>query len=162
VNYEQIAIWSNVVCALIFYVVIVWMWIKFAQPAVLAAQANTNKQLAETERHRDEAKASLDVLRAEIEGAARDAAAIRARAAEFAEREREAALAEARAAGERGLRNAAGELERARAAARENLRAELLEKALDLAKSDATARVDAGLNARLVGDFVASIPKGAN
>ena len=161
-NYEQIAIWSNVVCALIFYVVIVWMWIKFAQPAVLAAQANTNKQLAETERHRDEAKASLDVLRAEIEGAARDAAAIRARAAEFAEREREAALAEARAAGERGLRNAAGELERARAAARENLRAELLEKALDLAKSDATARVDAGLNARLVGDFVASIPKGAN
>ncbi|HEY8322345.1 MAG TPA: hypothetical protein VIG46_11215 [Candidatus Baltobacteraceae bacterium] len=161
-NYEQIAIWSNVACALIFYVVIVWMWIKFAQPAVLAAQANTNKQLAETERHRDEAKASLDVLRAEIEGAARDAAAIRARAAEFAEHEREAALAEARAAGERGLRNAAGELERAREAARESLRTELLEKALDLAKSDATARVDAGLNARLVGDFVASIPKGAN
>jgi len=71
VNYEQIAVWSNVACALLFYVVLIWMWVKFAQPAVLAAQANTNKALAETERHRDEAKASLDVLRAEIEGAAR-------------------------------------------------------------------------------------------
>ena len=161
-NYEQIAVWSNVACALLFYVVIVWMWLKFAQPAVLAAQANTNKQLAETERHRDEAKASLDVLRAEIESAERDAAASRARSIEFAQHERDAALAEARQAGERALRNAAGELDRARAAAREDLRTELLEKALDLAKSDATARVDAALNAKLVGDFVASIAKGAN
>jgi len=161
-NYEQIAVWSNVACALLFYVVIVWMWLKFAQPAVLAAQANTNKQLAESERHRDEAKASLEVLRGEIEGAERDAAAIRARSLEFANHEREAALAEAREAGERALRNAAGELDRARAAARETLRTELLEKALDLAKTDATARVDAGLNAKLVGDFVASIPKGSN
>ena len=161
-NYEQIAVWSNVACALLFYVVLIWMWVKFAQPAVLAAQANTNKALAETERHRDEAKASLDVLRAEIEGADRDAAAIRARSTEFASHERDAALAEARAAGERTLRNAAGELDRARAAARESLRTELLEKALDLAKSDATARVDAGLNAKLVGDFVSSIAKGSN
>jgi len=162
VNYEQIAVWSNVACALLFYVVLIWMWVKFAQPAVLAAQANANKALAETERHRDEAKASLDVLRAEIEGAERDAAAIRARSLEFANHERDAALADAREAGERTLRNAAGELERARAAARERLRTELLEKALDLAKSDATARVDAGLNAKLVGDFVTSIAKGSN
>ena len=129
---------------------------------MLTAQASTNKQLAENERHRDEAKASLDVLRSEIEGADRDAAAIRARSVEFASRERDAALAEARAAGERALRNAAGELDRARAAARENLRTELLEKALNLAKTDATARVDAGLNAKLVTDFVTSIAKGSN
>lgn len=161
-NYEQIAVWSNVACALLFYVVLIWLWVKFAQPAVLAAQANANKALAESERHRDEAKASLDVLRSEIEGAERDAAAIRARSTAFAQRERDAALAEAREAGERILRNAAGELDRARAAARESLRTELLEKALDMAKSDATARVDAGLNAKLVGDFVASIPKGSN
>lgn len=161
-NYEQIAVWSNVACALLFYVVIVWMWIKFAQPAVLAAQANTNKLLAESERHRDEAKASLDVLRSEIKGADRDAAAIRARSVEFASRERDAVLSEAREAGERTLRNAAGELDRARAAAREDLRTELLEKALNLAKSDATARVDAGLNAKLVADFVNSIAKGSN
>lgn len=161
-NYEQIAVWSNVACALLFYVVIVWMWIKFVQPAVLVAQSNANKAIAESERHRDEAKASLDVLRGEIEGANRDAAAIRARSADFAAHERDAALAEARDAGERSLRNAAGELDRARAAARENLRTELLERALDLAKNDARTRVDAGLNAKLVGDFVASIDKGSN
>ncbi|MDQ2991314.1 MAG: ATP synthase F0 subunit B [Candidatus Eremiobacteraeota bacterium] len=161
-NYEQIAVWSNVACALLFYVVIVWMWIKFAQPAVLTAQANANKAIAESERHRDEAKASLAVLRGEIEGAERDAAAIRARSVDFASRERDAALVEARDAGERSLRNASGELDRARVAAREDLRTELLDKALDLAKSDARTRVDAGLNAKLVGDFVATIEKGAN
>jgi len=161
VNYEQIAVWSNVACALLFYVVIVWMWVKFAQPAVIAAQENANKSIAESERHRDEAKAALDVLRSEIEGARRDAAAIRERSTEFAAHERDATLAEARAAGERALKSASGELDRARAAAREKLRDELLEKALRLAKSDATARVDATLEKRLVGDFVASIGKGA-
>lgn len=160
-NYEQIAVWSNIVCALLFYVVIAWMWVKFAQPAVIAAQDSANRRIAEAERHRDEAKASLEVLRGEIQGAERDAAAIRARSLEFASHEREAALAEARAAGERALKNAAGELDRARAAARETLRDELLEKALELAKNDAGKRIDPAINAKLLGEFVASVEKGA-
>ncbi len=161
-TYNQIAVYGQVLWAIVFIAALVWAWIKFLQPAVMSANDAANKRIAEAERHRDEAKASLAVLRDEIEGAERDATSIRTRSAEFAAHEREAALNEARQAGERAVRNAGGELERARAAAREAFRAELLEKALDLAKNDATKRVDAGLNAKLVGDFMSSVAKGVN
>ncbi len=85
---------------------LVWLWIKFIQPAIVAAQQNKNKQIAEAERHRDEAKATLESLRTEIEGAQRDADLIRQRAEDQAKREAEAIVSEAREAGERSLRNA--------------------------------------------------------
>ena len=161
-TYDAVALYSQIGWAIVFMAVLVWASAKYVGPAVMAAQEATNRRIAEAERHRDEAKAALAVLQLEIEGAGRDAAAIRARSVDFAAHERDAALAEAREAGERALRNAAGELDRARAAAAESLRTELLEKALDLAKTDARARIDAGFGERLVTDFVKSIEKSAN
>jgi F0F1-type ATP synthase membrane subunit b/b' len=156
-NYEAIAVWSQVVSAVLFLVVLVWGWFKYIQPAVLAAQDRQNARLAEAERHRDEAKAALDVLRAEIDGATRDAGLIRRRAVEQGASEREAIVASAREAGERSLRGAQGELARAREAARDQLRVEMLERALQSAREKAAARVDASMNAALVGKFVSSL-----
>lgn len=161
IDYEQIAKWSDIVSAILFLAVLVWMWMKYIAPAVMSAQANQNRQLAEAERHRDEAKAALELLRQEIDGAKHDAQLIAQRAADQAKHEADTTLAEANEAGERALRNARGELERARAAAREQLREELAAKALDLARREAENRVDGGVNARLVDRFVASLEHGA-
>lgn len=160
-DYEQVAKWSDIISAILFLAVMVWLWMKYIAPAVLAAQENTNRQLAEAERHRDEAKAALELLRREIDGAKRDAQLIHERAATQAQHESEHLLAESKAAGERALRNAQGELDRARAAAREAFREELAAKALDLARREAESRVDGGVNARLVDRFVASLEHGA-
>lgn len=156
-NYEEIAKWSDIVSAILFIAVLVWLWVKFIQPAIVAAQQNKNKQLAEAERHRDEAKAALEALRTEIAGAERDAAMIRQRAEEQAKREAEAIVAETRETGERTLRSAQGELTRARAAARDSLRDQFAEAALALARKEAAARVDSGMNAKLVERFVTSL-----
>ena len=51
--YVQIAVWSQVVSALLFMGVLVWLWFKFIQPAILGAQDRQNKQIAQAERHRD-------------------------------------------------------------------------------------------------------------
>ena len=161
-NYDEIAKWSNVASALLFMAVIVYLWIRFVQPAVVAAQAKSNGLIEEAERHRDEAKASIDVLQRELEGAQRDAGLIRERAREQAQREADAIVADAKASGERAVHNAQGELDRARAAARVRLRAELAGKALDLARGQAQERIDGAVNERLVQGFVASLERGSD
>ncbi len=153
-NYQAIAEWSQVVSSLLFMGVLVWLWIKFIQPAVLAAQVAQNAKIAETERHRDEAKAALESLQHEIEAAQNDALAIKGRVAAQIAGEREAVLREAREAGERALRDAQAELPRARAAARDQLRDELIEKALTEAREIASRRVDASADRKLAGSFV--------
>jgi F0F1-type ATP synthase membrane subunit b/b' len=135
---------------------------KFIQPAVVTAQQNANAQLAQAERHRDEAKAQLESLQGEIGNAQRDAAAIKQRVEAQAKAECEAMLDEARRAGERTIANAQGELARSRAAARERLRDEMLDKALTLARSQAEQRVDASVNAQLVGAFLNSLEHGGS
>ena len=155
--YVQAAAWSQIVASVLFIVVLLWLWLKFIQPAILAAQENANKRIAEAERHRDEAKAALDRLHNGENTANEDARAIRERIAERAQREAEAAVAEAREAGERALENAAGEYDRAMTSARERLRIELLEKALNRARDEAVRRVDAAANERLVNAFVSSL-----
>lgn len=157
VLYIRIALWSQVVAAVLFICFLAWIWVKFLQPAILAAQERQNKQIAEAERHRDEAKAMLDLLRTQISGATHDAEAIKQRAAAQAKREYDAAVAEATEAGERALTNAKGELDRARGAAREQLRREILDRALAQARRDAERRIDAPVNARLVNDFLRSL-----
>ena len=159
-NYVEIAKWSQIISALFFYAVIVWMWFKFGAPALKTAQAEKNKQIAEAERHRDEAKAALETLRHEIDGAKRDAGLIRARADEQARGEASKIVEEARESGERALRNAAAELDRARAAAREGLRTEFVDKALALARAKAEQRVDGSINAQLVDRFATSLERG--
>jgi F0F1-type ATP synthase membrane subunit b/b' len=159
VNYELISTWSQVISAILFLAVLIWLAVKLGGPAVLAARDEKNKQIAEAERHRDEAKAAVELLRAEMEGASHDAQSIRTRAAEQAAHERAAALAEATDAGERSLRGADGELDRARAAARDRLRTEILERALQIARTEASARVDAAANAKLVANFVSALER---
>jgi F0F1-type ATP synthase membrane subunit b/b' len=158
-NYQAIAEWSQVASSLLFLGALVWLWIRYIQPAVLAAQVAQNARIAEAERHRDEAKAALKGLQREIEAAQRDALAIKERVTALMSGERETLLREAREAGERALRDAQAELPRARAAARAQLRDELIEKALAGARDIALRRVDAGANRKLVGSFVGSLAR---
>ncbi|MBV8148032.1 MAG: hypothetical protein JO092_02940, partial [Candidatus Eremiobacteraeota bacterium] len=134
---------------------------RFFQPAILTAQERYNKQIAQAELHRDEAKATLDLLRAQIEGAARDAELIRERATAQAAREYDATLADARETGERAVTNARGELSRALAAARERLADEMLSQALLRARAIASENVDAATDARLIDRFAASLERRA-
>jgi F0F1-type ATP synthase membrane subunit b/b' len=161
VNYTAIAEYSQIASAVLFVIAMAWIWVKFIQPAVIAAQQNANAQLAEAERHRDEAKAQLESLRGETDAAKRDAIAIKQRVEAQAKAECEAMLAEAKRAGERAVANAQGELSRSRAAARERLRDELLDQALTLARTQAQQRVDAGMNAQLVSSFLNNLEHGA-
>lgn len=161
ISYEQIAKWSDIVSALLFLAVLVYLWFKYIQPVVLAAQEKSNDLIELAERHRDEAKAAIDALNRELEGAQRDAGLIRERAQGQAQREAETTIAEANAAGERALNNADGELERARASARRALRDEFAAQALDLARSQAQQRVDGALNVRLVQAFMTSLEHGS-
>ncbi len=158
-NYVAIAEWSQVASSVLFLAVLVWMWIKFIQPAVLAAQAAQNARINEAERHRDEAKSALEGLHGEIGLAQQDALAIKDRIAAFVAAEREAILREAREAGERALRDAEGELARARAAARVQLRDELVAKALGLARDTAARRMDAAAEKKLASSFVQSLER---
>ncbi len=158
-NYVAIAEWSQVASSVLFLGVLVWMWLKFIQPAVLTAQAAQNARINEAERHRDEAKAALEGLQGEIGLAQQDALAIKDRIAAFVAAEREATLREAREAGERALRDAEGELARARAAARSQLRDELIDKALGLARETAAHRMDAAADKKLSNSFVRSLER---
>lgn len=157
--YVQIAIWSQVVSAALFLGVLGWLWFKYIQPAILSAQDRHNKQIAQAERHRDEAKATLEMLRSEIGGAQHDAELIRQRADAQAKREHDAAVAEAREAGERAVHGAQAEFARALAAARDRLRIEMLEKALARAREDAAGRVDERANAEIVDRFLAALER---
>ena len=78
--YLNIAIWSQVISSIVFIAALVLMWVRFIMPVVLAAQERSNRQIADAERHRDEVKGALDVLRAEIESARHDAGLIEERA----------------------------------------------------------------------------------
>jgi F0F1-type ATP synthase membrane subunit b/b' len=159
-NYTLIAEYSQIASAVLFLIAMIWIWIKFIQPAVLVAQQNQNAQLAEAERHRDEAKAALDALQGEIEKAQGDAEAIRLRVQAQAQAERDAILRESREAGERAVRNAGGELSRSRAAAREQLREEIADRVLNLARVEASQRVDAATDRKLVLAFLSDLERG--
>lgn len=155
--YEQIALWSQVLGALAFVVVLVYLSGRFVAPAVAASQERKNAELAEAQRRRDAAKEDIERARHELQSAQSDVRAIAERARLDGQRERERLSAEAKREGERLVRNAEGELSRARMAAREALRDELLEKALDVARQSAARRIDESKDRELVGAVMASI-----
>jgi F-type H+-transporting ATPase subunit b len=157
VNYEAIAFWSQIAGFILFAATLIWSWNKFVLPSVAGFQEASNDRIEVLERHRDEMRAALGQLEHEIEGAKEDAAAIVQRAKNQAGREGQRTIDEAKAAGERTLRNAEGELERARLAAREQLRERLAAKALEIARGQASRRVDDRVNAELVHEFVTSL-----
>jgi F0F1-type ATP synthase membrane subunit b/b' len=158
--FEQIALWSQVAGAVAFLVVLILMFRKYLIPAVEANQAARNAQLAEAEARRLRMQNEAAKARADIEAADRDAAEIRGRVERVANRDRTHALDEANAEGERLVRNAEGELERARLAARDRLRVELIEKALVKARAQAYARVSDTVNQALVEKTVADLTRG--
>jgi len=157
--YEALAVWSQVVASVLFIGVMIYVWIRFIAPAVVASQARKNAELVEAEHRRDAARAQVEAAQRELDVADADARAIRARAQADATRLHEAMLTEAEAEGERLVRNAEGELERGRAEARERLRGELLEKAMQIAR-DAASRLDEATDRRLVADAVDVAEKG--
>lgn len=160
--YEKISVISQLVSALLFAGIMVWIWIKMIAPAIKAAQEAENKHIAGIELRLEESRRALALLNEEIEGAGRDAEAIRKRAVELAAFEREEALKDARESGERTLHNAQGELPRALASAREKLRTRILDRALEIARTRAIDRVDAGMDAKLIAGFVAGVEKGGS
>jgi F0F1-type ATP synthase membrane subunit b/b' len=148
-QFEQIAKWSQVVCAIAFFIFLVWAIRKYVVPAVEAAA-----------KHRDVLMAEVGHARAEVEEADRDALAIGSRAKDDAARERERILHEAQADGERTVRNAEGELGRARIAANAALRADFIDRALARARQEAGAKISDAENLRLVNGTVDALTGG--
>lgn len=148
--YDQLAQWSEIVGGFAFIVVAILLFRKYVLPAVQAGQIAGNATLVAAETRRETLRADVVKARAELEAADRDAHAIKERGVDDAARERERLLAEANADRERTLANAHAELGRSRSAAQAQLRAELIDRALQLARSRAESRIDATVNARLV------------
>jgi F0F1-type ATP synthase membrane subunit b/b' len=105
-------------------------------------------------------RADVAAARAEIEHADADARTIRERIDAATARERAKTLEEAQAEADRVIRNAAGELERARLAARDRLRIEFIEKALAKARAEAPARLSDATNTALVNATVDDLTRG--
>jgi F0F1-type ATP synthase membrane subunit b/b' len=155
--YEQLAQWSEIVGGFAFIAVAVFLFVKYLLPAVRNAQTARNAELVQTESRLEALKADVVAARGELETADRDAQSIRDRGVSDARRERERLVADARADAERTIANARNELTRARVVAQAQLRAHFVERALQLARERATARIDAPANARLIGSTVATL-----
>jgi len=156
---EVIAQYSQIIGAIVFVVVIVWMFRKFILPALASYEQAKNAEIAEAEARREKMKADVGAARAEVEIAGRDAVSIEERAKADAASEHDRIIAAAKDDAARIIRNAEGELERARMSARATLREELVRKALESARTSATARVDAQTNARLVAGTIDNVER---
>ncbi|HXP94381.1 MAG TPA: hypothetical protein VN905_13000 [Candidatus Binatia bacterium] len=160
-SYEEIAIYSRIIGTLVVFGMLWYLFARFAAPVITRAQELKNEEIARAERRRTAERTRLDTMIAELTEATRAADAIRRTAEDVARRERERAVAQTREAGERALRNADGELDRARATARDALRIELIEKALQRASREASAHVDAKRNAALIDEFLGKLERRA-
>jgi F-type H+-transporting ATPase subunit b len=149
-NYELIAQWSEIIGGFAFILVMVWLFRKFLLPAVAAGEVARNADLVNAERRREQLRTDVAAARAEVEAADRDALAIGARAENDARHEQQAIVAEGRREGARLLANAQGELDRGRIAAKDKLRIEFIERALNRARELATQQLSAAGDARLV------------
>ena len=159
-NYEAVALWSQVVAAVLFAAIVIWGFHKFLSPAINAATATKNEEIRALERRRDDAKQSVEAALTEVGNDEGDAQRIRERIERDGEREAGALVSEAKAEAERLVRNANGELDRARLAARDKLRIELIEKALNLAHRQAAERIDERANQALVRRFIDELERG--
>jgi F0F1-type ATP synthase membrane subunit b/b' len=158
--FQQVALWSQVAGAIAFVVVVILLFRKYLMPAVKANQEARNAEIAEAEARCERLKAELAKAKADLANAELDAVEIRHRVVSIEKHEREKVLAEAKHEGERLVSNAQGELGRARMAAMDRLRIELIEKALQRARVEAAARVDDSTNARLVETVLDDLTRG--
>ena len=157
---ETLAQVSQIVGAVIFIIAAVAIWIKYIAPGVQAYQASKNAELAEAESRRERMRADVGTARTEVETADAAARTIRERVDAAAARDRAKALEDAQHEAERIVRNAEGELARARLAARDRLRVEFIEKALAKARADAPARITDATNRTLVESTVTDLVRG--
>ena len=162
INYEAIALWSQVVAAVLFAVVVVVGFIKYITPAIEKATAAKNEEIRESERRRDEALKDVEAARAAFAQAAEDGKRISERIRHDARLEAQGIVVEANADAERLVRNARGELARCRVAARDRLRIELIEKALTQARTMAAQRIDANTDTKLVERFIGELERGGS
>lgn len=160
--YEQLAVWSQVFGSVAFVIVLVYAFNRFVAPAVVASQERKNADLSEAERRRDAAKEDVVSARRELDGVEEEVKAVRIHSAVDSRRERERILADAMAEGARLVQAAEGELDRGRAAAREALRVELLEKALRAAHLAAMGEMDEECAAKLVSGVMEKIDQPGN
>jgi len=160
--FEQVALWSQVAGAVAFLVVLVLLFRKYLVPAVQANEIARNAEIANREKRRAVLQADLSKARDEVERADGDAAEIRKRMAAHIAETRAHLDAEAKDEGARLVRNAEGELERARLAARDRLRIEFIQRALVKARSEAAARVSDATNEQLVRGTVDDLVRGRN
>jgi F-type H+-transporting ATPase subunit b len=160
VSLELLAQVSQIAGAIIFLIAVILIWNRFIAPAVQGYQQSKNAELAEAEARRERIRADAAAARGEVERADADAREIVARSAAAAERERRKAIEEAKADAQRLVRNAEGELDRARLAARDRLRIELIEKALAKARAEAPARVSDATDQKLVELTIDDVTKG--
>jgi F0F1-type ATP synthase membrane subunit b/b' len=159
-NYDLIAQWSEIIGGIAFVIVAVWLFRKFALPAVRSGEIARNADLVNAERRRDDLRAEVEAATAERDTALREAQAIALRAQADAQRLADTIVTDARREGTRLIQNAQGELERARIAARDQLRIEFIEKALLRARELAGTRVTDSINARLVTKTVDDLSAG--
>jgi len=152
---------SRIICTLVFFGAVFWLFVKYLRPALVAAQKARNELISGAERRRDHARARVEEAQLDLAGAERDAIAIFGRAEEQARHERTRILADAEDTGKRLVRNAEGELDRARYSARRSLHTEFVDKALDKARADASRAVDESVNSRLVDAFATALEHGA-
>ncbi|HEY4439775.1 MAG TPA: hypothetical protein VGN14_04935 [Candidatus Elarobacter sp.] len=157
---EALAMWSQIVGALVFVICVVLIWNKWIAPGVQAYQASKNAEIAEAESRREKLRAAVADARAEVERADTDAKTIVERGVEASHRDRDRIIAEAKADAERLVRNAEGELARARAAARDRLRIEFIEKALQKARGLAKTRVNEATDEQLIRELVDGVAGG--
>jgi F-type H+-transporting ATPase subunit b len=158
--YEQLARWSEILGGIAFLVAAYVLFRRFMLPMVEAAAVARNADLVNAEHRRDQLRADVAAARMQVEEAGREAEAIRERGRHDAQRERERIIAEAHAEGTRLLANARGELERSRLVARDQLRIELIERALTRARAIANERLDDALNGRLIAKTVDELTEG--
>jgi F0F1-type ATP synthase membrane subunit b/b' len=159
-NLEQLAMWSQIAGAVVFVIAVVLIWNKYIAPGVKSYQAAKNAELAEAEARREHMRADCAAAHASIEAAEADASMIRERAQSAAVHDRTKTVQEATAEAQRIVRNAEGELERARLAARARLRIEFIEKALAKARAEAGGRVSDTVNKQLVDTTVDDLVRG--
>lgn len=153
-NYELIAQWSEIIGGFAFLIATVALFRKFVLPAIRAGQIKSNSDLVNTEHRREKLREEVAAARGEVEAADRDALAIAERAEADARHEREAIVAAGHREGTRLIQNARGELDRCRIAARDKLRIEFIEKALNRARELAAQQLTDERNAQLVAKTV--------
>jgi len=158
--FEELARWSEIGGGIAFLIVAFLLFRRFMLPAVLAAEVGHNADVVAAERRREQLLAEVVAARTHLEDATVEAAAIRERGRADAQRERDRIVAEAAAEGTRLLVNARAELERSRLVARDQLRIELIERALSRARSIANERLDDSLNGRLIAKTVDELTEG--